>query len=174
MLFYRAALDLSHSACTFVADLIRRYRRQVGSRWRRLPPGRQALLVLVHLHRSETFAGLAAAFGVGAATAHRYATEVVELLAELAPDLRQVLRIAQRKAYVILDGALVPTDTTQGLAGGGPICKAPTPAGERRRPLLADDETSADRSAHCQFADRRPTHGSGSRCGLRLPGRTGR
>ncbi|QXJ24063.1 transposase family protein [Actinomadura graeca] len=33
-----------------------------------MAPGRQALLVLVHLRRNETFAGLAAAFGVGAAT----------------------------------------------------------------------------------------------------------
>ncbi|WP_240808515.1 MULTISPECIES: transposase family protein [Actinomadura] len=44
---------------------------------------------------------MAAAFGVGAATAHRYVTEVIELLAELAPDLRQAMRTAQRKAYVI-------------------------------------------------------------------------
>jgi hypothetical protein len=45
---------------------------------------RQALmLVLVHLRRNETFA-------------------------ELAPDLRQALRIAARKAYVILDGTLAP------------------------------------------------------------------
>jgi hypothetical protein len=97
-----------------VADLIRRHRRRVGSRWRRLPPGRQALLVLAHLRRNETFAALAAAFGVGAATAHRYVTEVIELLADLAPDLRQAMRIAQRKAYVILDGRLVATDRLSG------------------------------------------------------------
>jgi hypothetical protein len=114
MLFYRAALDLSRSARTFVADLIRRHRHRVGSRWRRLPPGRQALLVLVHLRRNETFAALAAAFDVGAATAHRYVTEVIELLAELAPDLRQAMRTAQRKAYVILDGTLVATDRLSG------------------------------------------------------------
>jgi hypothetical protein len=110
VLFYRAALDLSPSAREFVANLIRGHRRRLGSRWRALPPGRQALLVLVHLRRNETFAGLAAAFGVGLATAHRYVTEVVGLLAEIAPDLRQALRIAQRKAYVILDGTLVATD----------------------------------------------------------------
>ncbi|WP_169806763.1 transposase family protein [Actinomadura macra] len=64
--------------------------------------------MLVHLRRNETFAGLAA-FDIGAATAHRYVTEVLELLAELAPDLRQAMRIAQHKAYVILDGTLVAT-----------------------------------------------------------------
>ncbi|SEG78955.1 Helix-turn-helix of DDE superfamily endonuclease [Thermomonospora echinospora] len=86
MLFYRAALDLSPRTRTFVADLIRGHRRRIGSRWRVLPPGRQALLV--HLRRNETFSALAAAFGVGLATAHRYVTEVIGLLAELAPDLR--------------------------------------------------------------------------------------
>ena len=73
-------------------------RRRIGSRWRVLPPGRQALPVLVHLRRNETFTALAEAFGIGAATAHRYVTEVVDLLAELAPDLRQAMRTAQRKA----------------------------------------------------------------------------
>ena len=108
-LFYRAALDLSRSARTLVADLIRRRRLRVGSRWRRLPSGRQALLVLVHLRRNETFAALAT-FGVGAAIAHRSVAEAVELLADLAPNLRQAMRIAQRKAYVILNATLVATD----------------------------------------------------------------
>lgn len=68
----------------------------------------------MHLRRNETFADLAAAFGVGAATAHRYATEVIELLADLAPDLWQALSIAQRKAYVILDATLVATGRLSG------------------------------------------------------------
>ncbi|WP_157995742.1 helix-turn-helix domain-containing protein [Thermomonospora amylolytica] len=79
-----------------------------------LGPDRQALLALVHLCRNETFARLAAAFGVGAATAHRYVAEVITLLAELAPDLRQALRIARRKAYVILDGTHAATDRLSG------------------------------------------------------------
>lgn len=112
MLFYRAVLDLSPSARAFVADLIRRHRRCLRSRWRRLAPGRQALLV--HLRRNETFAELAAAFGIGAATAHRYVTEVVDLLAELAPDLRRALRTAAREAYLILDGTLAPIDRLSG------------------------------------------------------------
>ncbi|TDD92943.1 transposase family protein [Actinomadura darangshiensis] len=114
MMFYRAALDLSPSARGFVAGLVRRHRTELGSRWRRLPPGRQALLVLVYLRRNETFARLAAEFGVGVATAHRYVTEVIDLLAELAPDLRQALRIARRKAYVVLDGTLAPIDRLSG------------------------------------------------------------
>ncbi len=114
-MFYRAVLDLSRSARIFVADLIWRHRDRIGSRWRRLPPEGQALLVLVHLRRNEPFAALAAAFGIGAATAYRYVTEVVDLLANLAPDLRQAMRIAQRKAYVIVDGTLVATDRLSGV-----------------------------------------------------------
>ncbi|MFI0351083.1 hypothetical protein [Actinomadura sp. 9N407] len=38
------------------------------------------------------------------------------LLAELAPDLRQALRIAARKAFVILDGSLIATDRLSGAA----------------------------------------------------------
>jgi hypothetical protein len=46
MLFYPAALPLSARTLTYVAGVIRRHRRRTGSRWRKLNPGRQALLVL--------------------------------------------------------------------------------------------------------------------------------
>lgn len=48
------------------------------------------------------------------ATAHRYVTEVIGRLADLAPDLREAMRIAQRKAYLILDGTPVPIDRLSG------------------------------------------------------------
>ncbi|AYF78460.1 hypothetical protein D7D52_36745 [Nocardia yunnanensis] len=60
MLFYRSALPLSRQTLHFVAGLIRRYRRAIGSAWRKLDPGRQALLVLAHLHKAETYADLGA------------------------------------------------------------------------------------------------------------------
>ena len=44
-------------------------------------PGQQALLVLAHLRNAETFAGLAAGFGISTATAWRYVSETVTLLA---------------------------------------------------------------------------------------------
>ncbi|GAA0575644.1 transposase family protein [Actinomadura livida] len=114
MLFYRAALDLSRPTLTFVTGLVRDHRDQIGSRWRALSPERQALLVLVHLRRNDTFARLAAAFGIGAATAHRYVTEFIALLADQAPDLREAIRTCQRKAFVILDGTLAPIDRLSG------------------------------------------------------------
>src|SRR5690348_12481098 len=63
MLFYRAALPLSSRTLTFAAGIIRRYRISIGSCWRKLNPGQQALLVLAYLRKGETFAELAAGFG---------------------------------------------------------------------------------------------------------------
>lgn len=65
--------------------MIRRYRRQIGSSWRKCSPGQRALLVLAHLRKGETFAALAAGFGVGTARAWRYVRETVRLLAARAP-----------------------------------------------------------------------------------------
>ncbi|WP_098896357.1 transposase family protein [Streptomyces sp. rh206] len=86
------------------------HRRRIGSRWRRLTCGRQALLVLAHLRCGDTYARLAAGFRVGVATAYRYIREAVDLLAGLAPTLEQAMETVRRKAYVILDGTLLPID----------------------------------------------------------------
>ena len=112
MLFYRAALPLSRKTLTFVAGLIRRHRAGIGSLWRKLNPGQQALLVLAHLRKGETFAGLAAGFGIGVATAWRYVQETVALLAARAPKLRTAVRVAKKAGYacVVLDGTLIPID----------------------------------------------------------------
>jgi hypothetical protein len=56
VLFYRAALPLSRQTLTYVARIIRRHRASIGSLWRKLSPGPQALLVLVHLRKGEPFA----------------------------------------------------------------------------------------------------------------------
>ena len=69
---YRAALPLSRKTLNYAAGIIRRYRKSVGSRWRKLNPGQQALLVLAYLRKGETFADLAAGFEVGTTTAWRY------------------------------------------------------------------------------------------------------
>ena len=112
MLFYPAALPLSSQTLSYVAGVIRRHRRQIGSAWRKLSPGRQALLVLAYLRKGETFADLAAGFGVGTATAWRYVRETVALLAARSPKLRRALADAKDAghAYLVIDGTLVPID----------------------------------------------------------------
>jgi DDE superfamily endonuclease/Helix-turn-helix of DDE superfamily endonuclease len=120
MLFYRAALPLSAQTLSYVAGVIRRHRAKIGSCWRKLNPGRQALLVLVHLRKGEGFAELGAGFGVGTATAWRYARETITLLAARAPKLRDALAAAKKAghAFVVIDGTLIPIDR---VAAGRPF-----------------------------------------------------
>jgi DDE superfamily endonuclease len=68
--------------------------------------------VLAYLRKGETFAELAAGFGIGTATAWRYVTETVALLAARAPKLGQAPRAAGKAghAYLVIDGTLIPID----------------------------------------------------------------
>jgi hypothetical protein len=103
---------LSRQTLTYTAGLIRRHRKQIGSPWRKLGPGRQALLVLAYLRKGETFAELAAGFGVGSATAWRYVSETVgpagRPIPEAAPGAAG--RRKAGHAYLVLDGTLIPID----------------------------------------------------------------
>jgi hypothetical protein len=63
VLFYRAALPLSRKTLSYVAGIIRRHRASIGSLWRKLGPGQQALLVLAYLRKGETFGKLTAGSG---------------------------------------------------------------------------------------------------------------
>lgn len=110
MLVYPSGLDLSTSALRLLRRELAARRKRTGTRWRRLACGRQALLALAHLRCGHTFAQLAAGFGIGLATAHRYVTEAIEVLAALAPKLEEAMAVAATKAFVILDGALLPID----------------------------------------------------------------
>jgi hypothetical protein len=103
---------LSRKTLNYAAGIIRRHRKAIGSRWRKLNPGQQALLVLACLRKGETFAELAAGFGIGVTTAWRYVNETVALLAARAPKLRTAVRDAANAgyAYVVLDGTLIPID----------------------------------------------------------------
>jgi len=103
---------LSSRTLTYASAIIRRHRSAGGSRWRKLNPGKQALFVLPYLRKGETFAELAAGFGIGATTAWRYVNETVALLTARAPKLRTAVRDAKKKghAYVVVDGTLIPID----------------------------------------------------------------
>ncbi|MCW2915393.1 MAG: transposase [Actinomycetia bacterium] len=82
-----------------------------------MPAGRQALLVVAHLRKNDTYAELACGFGVGTSTAYRYIREALDLLAAKAPTLEQAIEVARRKAFVILDGTLLRIDRF-GMASG--------------------------------------------------------
>ncbi|QFY14344.1 transposase [Nonomuraea phyllanthi] len=112
MLFYRAALPLSSRTLSYLSGILRRHRKTIGTPWRRLNPGQQALLVLVHLRKGETLTEVAAGFGIGIATTWRYIREAVTLLARRSPRLDQALRAAKRAGYpyLVLDGTLIPIE----------------------------------------------------------------
>ncbi|MDG4795525.1 transposase family protein [Micromonospora sp. WMMD1082] len=110
MLSYPATIPLSTRTLNRLANLIRAHRAQRRCRWRRLDPGRQALLVLAHLRNGDTYARLGAGFAIGTTTAWRYVHEAIDLLAAIADDLNACAGRAVRLAYAILDGTLIPID----------------------------------------------------------------
>lgn len=116
MLTYPASIPLSRAHLAHLAGLLRRHRVAIGSRWRKLPPGRQALLVLAHLRNGDCYARLAAGFGIGVATVFRYVREAVDLLAARAPSLTAATWQLARNGHQLglLDGTLISTDRLSG------------------------------------------------------------
>lgn len=143
MLAYLSAVDRSSSHLRLLTGQLAERRRQVGTRWRRLPPNRQALLVLARLRCGDTYARLAASFGIGVATAYPYIRETVDLLAALVPTLQQALKRAATKAFVILDGTLLPIDR---IAADRPFC-----SGKHRKHRM-NVQVLADPSGHLLWA----------------------
>jgi DDE superfamily endonuclease/Helix-turn-helix of DDE superfamily endonuclease len=117
LLSYPAGLSVSNHALITLSDALRHRRALLGTRWRRLTVGEQALLVVAHLRKGETYTDLAAGFGIGTTTVFRYIHEAIELLAALAPTLREAITLAARKAFVIVDGTLLRIDRV-GMGSG--------------------------------------------------------
>ncbi|MFJ9434621.1 transposase family protein [Streptomyces sp. NPDC101490] len=108
MLVYSSSIDLSSRMLRHLTRQLNVRRREIGTRWRRLTVGRQALLALAHLRCGDTYAQLAAGFKIGIATVYRYIREAIDVLAALAPSLDNAMRTARTKAFVILEGTLLP------------------------------------------------------------------
>ncbi|NUW05289.1 transposase family protein [Streptomyces sp. CAI 127] len=110
MLVYPSSIDLSSRTLRYLSSQLRARRREIGTRWRRLPADRQALLSLAHLRCGDTYTQLAAGFRIGVATVYRYIREAIDVLAALAPTLTEAMKTIRAKAFVILDGTLLPID----------------------------------------------------------------
>lgn len=106
-----SGVDVSSSALRFLTARLREHRRVLGTRWRRLSTGREAVFTLAHLRNGQPYAQLAAGFAIGATTVYRYVTETVGLLATLAPTLAKAMRAASMKTYLILVGTLLAIAT---------------------------------------------------------------
>jgi hypothetical protein len=111
---HRAMLDVSRELAQFVGRLLYRERRRRGTRKgsRALSCYWQAVMALRWFRHGGDRTALGRDHGISRATAYRYIDEVIEVLAELVPDLGAVLRRAQADglAYVILDGKIFSTD----------------------------------------------------------------
>jgi hypothetical protein len=66
--------------------------------------------VLAYLRKGETFAELAAGFGIGTSTAWRYVSETVGLLAARSSSRALATAKDAGHAYVVIDGTLIPID----------------------------------------------------------------
>lgn len=108
---YQCRLPLSTRTVTFVAETLRAHLKTIGSRWRKLPPAKIAVIVLAVLRHDQRLADLAGGNGVSASTIRRWVLEVIELLAAKAPRLDRALNkvAAAGGDVVLLDGTLVRT-----------------------------------------------------------------
>ncbi|MEU0413515.1 hypothetical protein ABZ307_37740 [Streptomyces griseorubiginosus] len=77
---YQVRLPLSKRTIDLVAGLIRRRRNQLGTRWRKLAPGAQAVIVLAVLRHDQRLADMAGGNHVSASTVRRWVLEVLTLL----------------------------------------------------------------------------------------------
>jgi hypothetical protein len=92
--------------------------KKIGSRWRKLPPGKIALIALAALRHDHRLADTAGGNGVSASTTHRWTWEIIGLLAARAPRLDRALAAIKKAGgeAVLLDGALIPTRRRPGTA----------------------------------------------------------
>ncbi|WP_243877915.1 hypothetical protein [Streptomyces sp. SUK 48] len=108
---YRVRLPLSKRTLDLVGDLICRERDRLGTRWRKLPAGTQAVIVLAVLRHDQRLRDMAGGKAVSASTVRRWVMEVLRLLSARAPRLDRALKKIARKGgvVVLLDGTLVRT-----------------------------------------------------------------
>jgi hypothetical protein len=95
-LVYTARLPLSSATLNYLATLIRGRLKKIDSRWRALPAGKIAGIVLAVLRCDQRPGDLAGGNGVHRTTVTRWVREAVGLLAARAPRLDRALKkIAQ-------------------------------------------------------------------------------
>ncbi len=114
MIAYRAMLDVPRELAQYVSRLLHAERRRRGTRKnsRALTCFRQAVLGLRWFRQNAEVTALARDHGVSRATGYRYLDEVIDVLADQAPDLHDALEQAKADglAYVILDGKTFSAD----------------------------------------------------------------
>jgi hypothetical protein len=111
---YSATLDVPEATAVLLTDLLiaERRRRGTGIGARAASARDQAILVLRWFRQDADMPTLARDTGISQATGYRYLHEGIDVLADRAPDLHQVLEAGRAAgwSHVTLDGTLVRTD----------------------------------------------------------------
>ncbi len=111
MISYRATLDVPEHTLTIVCRLLAAHRTQSDRRPRQRAATvhTQAIMVLRWFRDGTDVATLARNAHISMATAYRYLHEAIDVLADHAPDLHDVLDQGIRSGweYVCLDGTLI-------------------------------------------------------------------
>jgi hypothetical protein len=109
---YRATLDVPEQTVYQVSRWLAAHRKAHDTRpWQRAgTPYAQAVMVLRWFKDNTDMAILARDAGVGIATAYRYLHEAIDVIADQAPELHDVLAEGLRQGweFVCLDGTLIP------------------------------------------------------------------
>ncbi|MFF5523096.1 IS5/IS1182 family transposase [Streptomyces coeruleorubidus] len=110
-LVYQCRLPPSTRTVNHLAGLLRRQLKAVRSRWRILPPGKIAVIVLAVLRHDQRLADMAGGNNTSESTVRRWRDEAIGSLAAQAPRLdRACKKIARQGGEVVLiDGILIPT-----------------------------------------------------------------
>ncbi|MFF3468163.1 transposase family protein [Streptomyces sp. NPDC002619] len=123
MVTHAATLDVPRHIVELLARLLAAHRRRLGTPRgsRALGPFRQAVLVLRWFRERGCVHCLARDAGVPQATGYRYLHEGIEVLADQAPDLHDVLKKCQESnmTHLILDGTLIACDRVAGVRDNG-------------------------------------------------------
>ncbi|MDX2758464.1 transposase family protein [Streptomyces europaeiscabiei] len=115
---YQCRLPLSTRTVNHLADLLRRHLKAIRSRWRILPPGKIAVIVLAVPRHDQRLADMAGGNDVSESTVRRWRDELIRLLAAQAPRLDRALRkvAKQGEEVVLIDGTLISTQRRTGKA----------------------------------------------------------
>lgn len=95
---YQGRLPLSTRTVNHLADLLRRHLKAIRSRWRILPAGKIAEIVLALLCHDQRLADMAGGNNVSEVTVRRWRDELKGLLAAQAPRLDRALKRSPGKA----------------------------------------------------------------------------
>ncbi len=114
-----ATLDVPGHVVEHLSRLLAAHRRRIGTPRgsRALGPFRQAVLVLRWFREGGCVHCLTRDAGISRATGHRHLHEGIDVLADQAPNLHEILDHYRHAGmtHVILDGTLIETDRLAGV-----------------------------------------------------------